>query len=305
MKKMECSFDSHTGLGKIHYEIWIPEDKPCAVIQIAHGMTEHIKRYEGFVKFLNEQGFAVIMNDHAGHGKSIQNEEHKGHFGDKEGWTNVIKDMKVLHDLAVSEFPDVSMVLMGHSMGSFLTRAYATLYPEDHIIYIFSGTAGRNSLLVLGKFAATMLRPFGGAMKTKEFLRWLCFGNYNKGINNPRPNAWLTSEEDIVDAYNADSLCGFSFTAEAMLELFRGIEAVTGKEWAKRVPDVPIYIFFGEQDPVGAYGKGPRQVEKWLNETDHHHVEMKPYGIGRHEMLNESNKMEVYENIIRFLEKNL
>lgn len=305
MKKREGSFNSNTRLGKIHYEIWIPEGRPRAVIQIAHGMTEHIKRYEGFMEFLNEQGFAVILNDHAGHGKSIQNEEHKGHFGKKEGWTNVIRDMKELHNLAVSEFPDVSMVLMGHSMGSFLSRAYVTLYPEDHMIYIFSGTAGRNGLLGFGKVAATMVRPFNGAMKTKELLRWLSFGNYNKGIENPSPNAWLTSDKDIVDAYNADPLCGFLFTAEAMLDLFRVIEAVTGMEWAKKVPDVPIYIFFGEQDPVGAYGKGPREVEEWLKETGHHHVEIKAYENGRHEMLNESNKMEVYENIIRFLEKNL
>lgn len=303
MKKKESSFESNTGMGKIHYEIWVPEDKPAAVIQIAHGMAEHIGRYRDFAEYLNENGFAVIMNDHAGHGKSIRNEKNKGHFGNKNGWTNVIKDMKVLHDLAVNEFPDVPMILMGHSMGSFLSRLYAVLYPKDYIIYIFSGTAGKNNLLGFGKLVAITARRLKGALKTNALLQWLSVGSNNKRIKNAELNAWLTSEKDIVAVYNEDPLCGFALTPEAMLDLIRGMEAVTGIKWARKVPDVPIYILYGEQDPVGNYGKGPSQVKTWLEETGHHDIECKAYQEGRHEMLNESNRMEVYKNLVEFLKR--
>lgn len=303
--KKEGSFKSNTGLGRIYYGIWASADRPTAVIQIAHGMAEHSERYNDLTEYFNEKGFAVIINDHAGHGRSIQNDKDKGHFGDKDGWINVIKDMKAVHDLAVNEFPGVPMILLGHSMGSFLAREYAALYPQDHLMYIFSGTAGKNKLLGFGRLVTKAVRPLKGAFKTKELLQQISSGNNNKRIQNAKPNAWLTSSAEIVDAFNEDPLCGFAFTAEAMLELLNGIAAVSSKEWAKKVPDVPICLLFGEQDPVGNYGAGPREVMTWLQETGHHHVEMQAYQDGRHEMHNERNSREVFENLVKFIAKNL
>ena len=306
MQPMEWRYESETGLGDIYAQVWSPETVPRAVIQIAHGMAEHIARYADFAEFLVKHGYAVVMNDHAGHGRSIQKDEHRGYFGEKDGWTNVVQDLKVLRDRAAHEFPDVPMVLMGHSMGSFLARAYAALYPQDHAMYIFSGTAGKNSLLRLGRLTAKMECKRNGAMKPSKLLQKMSFGSYNKAFKPVRTgNDWLTGNHDIVDAYEKDPLCGFAFTAEAMLDLFGVIEAVTGTQWAAQVPDVPIYLFFGTQDPVGANGKGVRQVADWLKKTGHRHVILKPYEGGRHEMLNEENNKEVYDDVLRFLESNI
>lgn len=306
MQPREWKFKSNTELGDIYAEVWDPEVVPRMVIQIAHGMAEHIGRYADFAAFLAEHGYAVVMNDHAGHGRSIQQDKHQGYFGEKDGWINVVQDMKVLHDRAAIEFPNVQMVLMGHSMGSFLSRAYATLYPQDHAIYIFSGTAGKNSLLGIGRLAAKMERKRNGAMQPSKLLQKMSFGSYNKAFNRTRTGSdWLTSDNNIVDAYEKDPLCGFAFTAEAMLDLFGVMGAVTGTQWAVQVPDVPIYIIFGTQDPVGANGKGVRQVADWLEKTGHRHVTLKAYEGGRHEMLNEGNKKEVYHDVLGFLESNL
>lgn len=305
MKPDVIRVPSKTGLGEIYAEVW-PAKESKAVLQIAHGMAEHIGRYADFAEFLAENGYTVIMNDHAGHGKSIQSDRHQGYFGSTDGWKHIVDDMKQLHDYAATQFPGIPVVLMGHSMGSFLSRAYAVQYPLDHAMYILSGTAGRNVLTGFGKLAAKWEIRRRGPMKPSSFLQKMSFGQYNKRVDNPHTaNDWLSREEAVVAEYEADPLCGFPFTAEAMLDLFSVMEYVSGRSWAAKVADVPIYIFSGDEDPVGNYGKGITQVRKWLEETGHHHIKVKLYEGGRHEMLNEVNKEEVYRGVLGFLRENL
>jgi len=305
MKPNIWKFDSNTNVGQIYVEIWTSKETPRAVIQIVHGMAEHIGRYTDFAAYLVGHGYAVVMNDQAGHGKSIRDEARRGYFGDKDGGTNLLLDIKDIHERAVSEFPNVPMVLLGHSMGSFLARAYAASYPHDFDKYIFSGTAGQNPLLGLGRIVATIERKRNGAMKPSELLNKISFGSNNKAFEPIRTSSdWLTSDEKIVDAFVKDPLCGFTFTAEAMLDLFEVMRSVSGIQWAKQVPDLPIFIFSGEKDPVSSSGKGVRQVVDWLEKTGHHYVLFKLYEGGRHEMLNEVNKQEVFEDILDFLQLN-
>jgi len=302
MQILEWKFESTTGLGNIYAEVWVPDGEPQAVIQIAHGMAEHIGRYKHFAQFLVKKNYVVVMNDHAGHGKSIQRKEHRGYFGEKDGWINVVQDLKMLHDQTADKFANVPMVLMGHSMGSFLTRAYAVIYPQDHAAYIFSGTAGDNPAIGLGRLAAKFERWRNGAMKESELLQKLSTGAYNNSFKKEDgKNSWLTSVDAIVEEYEKDPLCGFAFTAEAMQDLFGVMRMVRGKQWAVKVPDVPIYIFSGDRDPVGKNGKGVRQVIAWLEETGHQHVSFKLYEGGRHEMLNEVNRLDVYHDVWMFL----
>ncbi|MGL6202659.1 MAG: alpha/beta fold hydrolase [Lachnospiraceae bacterium] len=304
MKPNIWKFNSYTNVGEIYVEIWTPKGTPRAVIQIVHGMAEHIGRYADFAAYLVEHGCAVVMNDQVGHGQSIRDEASRGYFGEKDGGKNLLLDINHLHERAVSEFPDVPMVLLGHSMGSFLARAYAASYPQDFDKYIFSGTAGHNPLLGLGRIIAKIERKRNGAMKPSELLNKMSFGSNNKAFKPIRTASdWLTSDEKIVDAFVKDPLCGFTFTAEAMSDLFEVMRSVSGIQWAKQVPDVPIFIFSGEKDPVSSSGKGVRQVVDWLEKTGHPQVLFKLYE-GRHEMLNEVNKQEVFEDILGFLELN-
>lgn len=305
MKPNIWKFNSYTNVGEIYVEIWAPKGTPRAVIQIVHGMAEHIGRYADFAAYLVEHGCAVVMNDQAGHGQSIRDEASRGYFGEKDGGKNLLLDIKHLHERAVSEFPDVPMVLLGHSMGSFLARAYAASYPHDFYKYIFSGTAGRNPLLGLGRIIGKMERKRNGAMKPSELLNKMSFGSNNKAFKPIRTDSdWLTSDEKIVDAFVNDPRCGFTFTAEAMLDLIEVMRSVSGIQWAKQVADVPIFIFSGEKDPVSSSGKGVREVVDWLEKTGHHQVLFKLYEGGRHEMLNEVNKQEVFEDVLGFLELN-
>lgn len=299
-KKEEIRYQSATGMGDIHAVVYKPQGQVRLVVQIAHGMAEHIERYDAFAAFLAEQGIACALNDHAGHGKSIQDKANTGYFAPQDGWGAVLSDMKTLHDTAMQVYPGIPYVLMGHSMGSFLARAYAVRYPDDMDAFVFSGTGGKNNAVGMGKLVARREIKKNGPKVPSVLLNNLSFGSYNKAFSPARtPSDWLSRDERMVDAYVADPLCGFCFTGEAMLDFLGGMQEVTGIGWARQVPDKPIYIFSGDKDPVGGNGKGVMQVCGWLKETGHT-VLCKMYEAGRHEMLNETNRQEVFLDVLGF-----
>lgn len=297
----EKRFPSSGGLCDCRYRMWIPEE-PRIALQVTHGMAEHIDRYDTFAKFLAENGVLVYGMDLVGHGKSINNNAPQGYFAEKDGWDVLIRDMRLLHDLVRTDYPALPFILMGHSMGSFLARTYASRDGQDFDAYIFSGTAGKNPALGIGKFLAKReIKKTGGKIPS-ELLFKLSFGAYNNAFKpNRTENDWLSRDEAEVDQYCADALCGFQFTSSAMYEVFCGMGEVTGKKWAQQVPKKPIFVFSGECDPVGNNGKGVKQVVSWLRSTGHD-IEFKLYENGRHEMLNETNRDEVYNDVLLFAE---
>jgi len=302
MQTQELRYASATGLGEIYSKLWLPDSAPGAVVQIAHGMAEHIERYALFAEFLCGHGIAVAANDHAGHGKSADT-AHRGYFGESGGWEAVLKDMKALHDQAAERFPGVPYILMGHSMGSFLARSYATRYGEGIRALILSGTAGSNPVLGVAKAMARNEKKKNGPMQPSPRISDMSFGSYNKQFLPARtPFDWLSRDTETVDRYVADPGCGFPFTAEAYLDVFTGLSEISGPAWAKKVPKVPIQLFSGAKDPVGGSGKGVLQVKKWLEDTGHD-VTFKLYPEGRHEMLNEINRSEVYNDVLAFIER--
>lgn len=297
----ERFFPSATGLGDLRYRMWIPDD-PRAALQVTHGMAEHIDRYDAFARYLAENGILVYACDLAGHGKSVKKDGITGYFGEKNGWDANVQDMHTLRDLVEAEFPAIPYVLMGHSMGSFLARTYVGRDGKDFEAYIFSGTAGSNPVLGVAKFLTKRAIKKNGGRTVNDKLYQMCFGAFNKSVQPGRTEFdWLSRDEAIVDDYVADPLCGFPFTTAGMLDIFDGLGEVSSKKWAARVPDKPILMFSGAEDPVGGKGKGVRQVYGWLQSTGHS-VELKLYEGGRHEMLNEINRAEVFSDILLFLE---
>ncbi|MEA4913915.1 MAG: alpha/beta fold hydrolase [Christensenella sp.] len=296
----EKRFPSATGLCDIRYRMWVPED-PHAALQITHGMAEHIDRYDEFASFLAENGVLVYGNDIASHGKSIVAGIPKGYFGEKNGWDAIVKDMQTMRELVKKDFPAIPFILMGHSMGSFLARTYAGRYGEDFDAYIFSGTAGANPVLGIGKWIAKREIKKNGGKLPSETLFKMSFGSYNNAFKpNRTVNDWLSRDEAKVDAYVADENCGFPFTAYGMYDVFTGLTEISNEKWAKRVPNKPILVFSGAMDPVGSNGKGPKQVHGWLTKTGHD-AELKLYEGGRHEMLNEINRKDVYGDVLLFI----
>ncbi len=303
MEVKEWFRPASSGWGQIFSRSWVEESSlPRAVIVIAHGMAEHSGRYDHFARFLAENGFAVYMNDHTGHGRSAQI---KGHFADKNGWECVVKDLNALMDQAAERHPGLPVFLMGHSMGSFLTRSFIVRYGERLAGCIICGTMGKNPGVPLGRaIASAQIRLMGPRSRGTRISK-LASAGYNKRIEHPvNESAWLSTDDDVCRAFEADPLSDFPFTAAGYLDLFTGLSEISSPEWAGKVPkELPVFLIAGDQDPVGNYGAGPRQVASWLTEAGVRHVRIKIYPGMRHEVLNEVGKEEVYSDVLGWLEE--
>ena len=301
-------FQSSTGRTSIHALKCVPDGKPRAVVQIAHGIAEHIDRYKPFMEFLAGSGFVVAGNDHLGHGKSIRVPEEQGFFAEKDGWWHVVDDMDKLHDIMSKEYTELPYVLFGHSMGSFLTRTYLIKHPDKYDAVILSGTGHQSPALVLGgNAAAAVMAKLNGAMGDGTKLDSLAFGSYLSKIENPRTKFdWLSRDAEQVDKYIADPLCGFVGKIGLYRDMMRGIKFITDKKnIAQMNKEKPVYFMSGDGDPVGDYGKGVERAYKAFCDAGLHDVFMRLYPGGRHEMLNETNKEQVYQDILNWLNEKI
>ena len=301
-------FQSSTGRTSIHALKCVPDSKPRAVVQIAHGIAEHIERYRPFMEFLADNGYVVAGNDHLGHGKSIRVPEEQGFFAEKDGWWRVVDDMDKLHDIMSKEYPELPYVLFGHSMGSFLTRTYLIKHPDKYDAVILSGTGHQSPALVLGgNAAASVMAKLNGAMGDGTKLDSLAFGSYLSKIENPRTKFdWLSRDAEQVDKYIADPLCGFVGKIGLYRDMMQGIKFITDKKnIAQMNKEKPVYFMSGDGDPVGDYGKGVERAYKAFCDAGLHDVFMRLYPGGRHEMLNETNKEQVYQDILNWLNEKI
>ncbi len=299
--RKEYSVPSKSGVANVFARCWMPENGPKAIFQIAHGMAEHGERYEDFANFMCEKGFAVLVDDHVGHGKSINSDDDLGYFGEQNGWDAFVEDERALTELIKAEYPDIPIVFFGHSMGSFIAREYIRRYGKDERIKaaIFCGSSGKNPAAAIAILLADAVAKAKGSKHRSKFIDKLAFGTYNKRIENPKtPFDWLTTDSSLVDKYIADKHCGFLFTATGYRDLFNILNRVSGKDWYNELDnEIPILLTAGEDDPVGLYGKGIKQVYNDLKLADKKDVTLKLYAGMRHEILNEIGREKVYEDI--------
>lgn len=302
-------FPSANGEQPIHAICWLPgyDKKIKAILQISHGMAEHIERYDNFARFITHYGFAVYANDHIGHGLSVNLKSAYGYFGSSNGRKHIVEDMHQLTLIAKKEHPGKPFFLLGHSMGSFLSRKYTTKYGSELTGAIYMGTGNGDPFLKIGILLSRLLTTIKGPTSTGNFLDRLAFGQFNKRIPHPVSQYdWLSVSKENVQNYLSDPLSGFTFTNSAFYELFSLINEVTNKNWAKQIPhNLPILLIAGEEDPVGNYGKGIIQTANLLKNAGVKHITIKLYKNMRHEILNEKNKSDVYEFISHWLFKQL
>lgn len=291
------------GGGMIHGCRWEPDGEPVAVLQIVHGVAEHVYRYDEFAAFLAKKGFLVVAEDHMGHGLSIGDGEAVGVF--RGGWFKALADVHRLFQYTHKEFPSIPYILLGHSMGSFLARSFLCRYPDSGIsAAILSGTAWMHRAVInSGKAAATLVGKRQGMETPSNFLNNMMFGSYCSRIENPRtPCDWLTRDEQIVDAYVADPLCGFTITAGLAKDMMTGLRYIQEPaNLAKMSKNLPVWFIAGEEDPVGGYGSGVERAAKEFRKAGMENVSLKLYPACRHEVLNELNKEEVYADILCWL----
>ena len=300
---------SSSGLADINIVNYYPAADIAikGVIQIAHGMAEHLERYADFIDFLSMSGYVVFINDHLGHGKSVASDADLGFFGETDGDLNLVNDMKLVTDLAKSKYPDVPYILFGHSMGSFLSRLYTELYGDELTMAIYCGTAGANPAAGIGAKIASLIAKTKGSHYRSTFINSLAFGSYNKRCRPQRTDYdWLTKENSVVDEYIKDDYCGFLFTADGYKDLFTLLKKVNREDWFTSFDSsLPLMLIAGEEDPVGAYGAGVREVYDKLVATGHSNVSIKLYPGDRHEILNETDKKTVYSDILTWINQNL
>lgn len=307
-KSQEFYFESSTGKNTIHAIKYVPDGDIKGVVQIAHGIAEHINRYEGFMAFLADNGFVAVGNDHLGHGKSIKDDSEKGIFAKVDGWRYVLKDMVKLHDMMKEEYPDVKYIMFGHSMGSFLTRNYIIDYPDKYDLAILSGTGHQSPMLITGGcLISDFLSKTKGVDSDGQKLNDIAFGAYCSKIDNPRtPFDWLSVNVENVDKYIDDPMCGFVAKTGLYRDMMHGIKYITNKNnIAKMDVNKPVYFMSGDADPVGDYGVGVNKAYKAFCDAGLKDVMVRLYPNGRHEMLNEDNKEQVYNDILDWINSKL
>lgn len=279
--------------------------RPRAVLQLSHGMAEHVGRYDALARHLNREGIAVVGHDHRGHG---MNKGHcPGHYADVDGWDRVVGDLAAVHRYIQAEYPGLPVFLLGHSMGSFISLAYLQRHRPNYRGVLLSGsdyTAPLKFRLAL-PVARAEKRVFG-ARGRSPVMTFLSFGSFNKPFKPHRtPYDWLSRDAAQVDAYIQDRDCGFDCTNQLWIDLLGGLCEIFGRKGLCRLQNLPYYLFAGEMDPVGQHGHGVRMLARQLDEAGVNDVTLKLYPEGRHEMLNESNRDEVIRDLLDWLRARL
>ncbi len=300
------SFIMPSGGVPIFVRRWLPDDVPRAVVQIAHGMAEHSGRYERLAQALTEAGFAVYADDHRGHGQTALRPADLGHFANHKGWEKTVDDLWHLTLRIALAHPGRPIVLLGHSMGAFLAQDYIARHGDALAGVALSGASGRPPPLIgLGRLIARAERLRHGKRGRSRLLERLSFGGFNKAFAPARtPFDWLSREGDEVDRYIADPLCGFRCTTGFWLDLLAALPRIAGPAHLARVPkDLPVLILAGALDPVGGATKGPRQLVAAYKHQGLQHVEHKFYDGGRHEIFNDTNRLEATADFIAWADR--
>lgn len=304
--RTEYYYDSCGG-GKIRACLWKPEDGPRAVVQLVHGIAEHVERYDDYASWLNEQGILVVAEDHMGHGKSVGKDDILGYF--HGGWFCAVEDTYNLLEQTMEAYPGVPYILFGHSMGSFIARTILAKYPDSGIAgCIICGTAWQNEkLLSVAMPLCKLLCRNGADKKPSETLQKLMFGSYNKKVEHVRtPNDWLTRDDRVVDAYTADPMCGFTATAGLYRDMLMGISYIQQPQTLSAMDTkTPVFFVAGSADPVGDYGKGVRLAANAFKDAGMEDVSLRLYPLCRHEILNEINNSQVYLDIQNWIEQKI
>lgn len=286
----------------------VPEGEAKAVVQIAHGIAEHVGRYDDFAAFLASNGFVVVGNDHLGHGLSAKKKEDLGFFAEKGGWEIATGDMRRVYERFRAEYPGLPYFLFGHSMGSFLSRTYLIKYPDGLAGAILSGTGQQPGLIVYaGRGMGRREIKKHGARYKSPLLNAMAFGSYNQRFEPRRTvSDWLSRDPAVVDAYRADPLCAFVPSAALFTDMMEGFAFNQKREnLLKMKKDLPVYFMSGDADPVGAYGKGVKKAFESFKKAGMTDLSIRLYPEGRHEMLNELNRDEVYRDILNWLNSKL
>lgn len=305
----EFYFPSKDGNTEIHTIEWKPDKEVRAVLQICHGMVEYIGRYDEFAQFLCDNGYYVVGNDHLGHGKSVQAKSEYGFFNEKYGNVCVLGDIHTLRQRTMKKYPDVPYFMLGHSMGSSLLRQYIQMYGNGLAGVVLMGTVAdhNKAALVFGKRLCRMMAAIRGWHYRSKLVDHLAIGGYNKKFKPAHTRAdWITSDHERLESYAADPMCSFMFTVNAYYNVFAGMIGMQRKESVYMISKgLPVLFVSGADDPVGDFGKGVRKIYEKYKRAGIQDVTLRLYTGDRHEILNETDRQQVYADLLAWFEERI
>ena len=299
-------FLSYSKLCNIKAKIFVPEDtKIKGIVQIVHGMTEYIDKYKETIEYLLERGYIVCGHDHLGHGDSYKRKEDRGYFGEKDGYKALVKDTYTLTKYVKQKYPKYNYFLLGHSMGSFISRIVLSMHSDVFDGVIFMGTGGPNPLANTGIKIARRMAEKKGARYVSKSLIDAANRTFNSGIKNPKTtHDWTTRDENAIARRLVDKKADFSFSVKGYEDLFTLSKLANDEKTLSKIDTKKHIIFLsGDKDPVGNNGKGVVKLYDYFVANNFDNVEIKLYKDARHELLKELNKETVKKDIIKFLNK--
>ena len=298
MKKEIGTLPSCDGVHTLKWFGCIPE-QPRAAMLIIHGMAEYKERYEKTASDLAAAGIACYCYDQLGHGQTRTDESENGFFGEKDGVKNILNDVHNMVGLVKSLHPGLKLVLLGHSMGSFIVRYYTAEFADVDVLVV-SGTSGKNPGCGPGIFLCKISIKIHGPKYVDNFINKIAMGGNSSKFKDEElaEQAWLTHDMEIRKDMREKS---FPFTVTGMKDMFEMLKHVSDKKWYQKYPkQIPVYLFSGSDDPIGNYGVGFMQVCNGLKDAGAN-VKYKLYKGGRHEMLNETNRDEVIADLTAYI----
>lgn len=304
MNKREFYYPSSDGKTRIHAVEWIPEEEPKAILQIAHGVTEYILRYEEFAEFLTSKGIIVVGNDHIGHGSSIAENAKPMYFGPEGSFKYAVDDVNTLYKTTKEKYENIPYIILGFSLGSFIVRRFLIDYPDTVDGAILVGTGQIAPIKIkIAKFIAKSEAKKHGEDNPTPMIKSLSFDNYNKLFKPNRTDYdWLCLSKTSLDKYIKDEKRGKELSAGLFREMLSGMEYTGNLENIKKMnKDIPIIFLSGEMDPVGEKGKSVKKAYDYFKKAGIKDVSMKLYKDLRHDILHEDNAEQIYQDILEFI----
>lgn len=304
--KTRFKYPSDDGIHSCQAYKWENSDIPVrGILQIAHGMQEHMSRYDEFAEFLCNNGFMVVGNDHLGHGYTVKNKSELGFFCPKDADEHIVEDLQGLKTIIAKDHPGIPYFLFGHSMGSFIARKYIVRHPDELSGVILSGTCKRSPIQTgAGIIISKVFGLFSKGHNESKFIDKLSFGGFNKK-GKPK-NEWVMRNKEKLAIYNADPLCMFKFKTNGYTALFSILHFVNKKKNIESIPkNLPIFLISGEKDPVGSYGREPRNLFNCYKKAGIRDVSLKIYKGFHHEVISDIEREKTFKDILTWMKRKI